>query len=370
MSRDLSWSCSSLVYSKDQLFTLRSSAALPEERPDVPPELKRRRRRRRARVERHARRKRYGPILTSIIMGNVRSLPNKMDELAALTRHQREYQECWRDSSLFICVHWFFTDPLQFAYQLNIGVDDAVIYLLHTSLTHLEKAGSTVMIMFFDFSSAFNTIHPRLLGDKLQGTVLAPFLFTLYTVEFTYCSSSCQLQKFSDDSAAVGLITDGDDGEYRGLIEDFVDWSLRNNLQINASKTKELVVDFRRSNNPPSAPVNILGKDVDVVKSYKYLGVHLNNNLDWTHKTDALVKSSKSRLFLLRRLRSFGVQGPLLNTFYDCDGICHLLWDSLLVQQHHGQGQEEDGQTGKEGQLCPGISSGLNGGGGKWEDDG
>ncbi|KAI3374520.1 hypothetical protein L3Q82_021003 [Scortum barcoo] len=61
-----------------------------------------------------------------------------------------------------------FMDLLQFAYQPDIGVDDAVIYLLHTSLTHLEKAGSTVRIMFFDFSSAFNTIQPRLLGDKLQ----------------------------------------------------------------------------------------------------------------------------------------------------------------------------------------------------------
>ncbi|KAI3371035.1 hypothetical protein L3Q82_023514, partial [Scortum barcoo] len=34
------------------------------------------------------------PPPPSIIMGNVRSLPNKMDELAALTRHQREYREC------------------------------------------------------------------------------------------------------------------------------------------------------------------------------------------------------------------------------------------------------------------------------------
>ncbi|TWW64750.1 hypothetical protein D4764_22G0003970 [Takifugu flavidus] len=79
----------------------------------------------------------------------------------------------------------------------------------------------------------------------------------------------------------------------------------------------ELVVDFRRCNNPPPAPVNILGTDVDVVESYKYLCVHLNNNLDWTHNTDALVKKGNSRLFLLRRLRSFGVQGPLLRTFYD-----------------------------------------------------
>ncbi|XP_073332517.1 mast cell protease 1A-like [Pagrus major] len=33
------------------------------------------------------------PVLPSVIMGNVRSLPNKMDELTALTR-QRDYREC------------------------------------------------------------------------------------------------------------------------------------------------------------------------------------------------------------------------------------------------------------------------------------
>ena len=113
-------------------------------------------------------------------------------------------------------------DPLQFAYKPGIGVDDAVIYLLHRSLSHLESTGSTVRAMFFDFSSAFNTIHPSLLRGKLegagvdchlaawttdyltnrpqyvrlrdcvsdvvvcsmgapQGTVFSPFLFTLYT---------------------------------------------------------------------------------------------------------------------------------------------------------------------------------------------
>ncbi|KAI3358164.1 hypothetical protein L3Q82_003164 [Scortum barcoo] len=57
--------------------------------------------------------------------------------------------------------------------------------------------------------------------------------------------------------------------------------------------------------------------DIDTVKSYKYLGVHLNDSLDWSDNTNALVKKGNSRLFLLRRLRSFGVQGPLLRTFYD-----------------------------------------------------
>ncbi|XP_073727635.1 uncharacterized protein [Misgurnus anguillicaudatus] len=156
-------------------------------------------------------------------------------------------------------------DPLQFAYQPGTGVEDAVIFLLNRAISHLEKAGSTVRVMFFDFSSAFNTIQPTLLRDKMmymgvdhnlcswildyltdrlqyvrirdcesdmvvcntgvpQGTVLAPFLFTIYTADFKFNSSTCHLQKFSDDSAIVGLISDDDDREYKVLIQDFVDW--------------------------------------------------------------------------------------------------------------------------------------------------
>ncbi|XDV33499.1 hypothetical protein PO909_003895 [Leuciscus waleckii] len=58
-------------------------------------------------------------------------------------------------------------DPLQFAYRPGIGVDDNLIYLLHRSLSHLKKAGSSLRNMFYDFSSAFNTIQPALLRDRL-----------------------------------------------------------------------------------------------------------------------------------------------------------------------------------------------------------
>lgn len=170
-------------------------------------------------------------------------------------------------------------DPLQFAYQPCVCVDDAVIYLQVRALSNLQKAGSTMRIIFYEFSSAFNTIQPALLKGKehagvglhltawivdyltnqpryistwvcvsdmtvcstaaLEGIVLVLFLFTPYTADFTYCSPSCHLQKFSEDSAIVGLITEDDDGVYSGLIEDFVDWCPRNRLHINAWKTKE-----------------------------------------------------------------------------------------------------------------------------------
>ncbi|XP_061923921.1 chloride channel protein 2b isoform X2 [Entelurus aequoreus] len=58
-------------------------------------------------------------------------------------------------------------DPLQFAYRANRSVDDAVNLALHFILKHLDSPGTYARILFVDFSSAFNTILPGLLRDKL-----------------------------------------------------------------------------------------------------------------------------------------------------------------------------------------------------------
>ncbi|KAK3568773.1 hypothetical protein QTP86_017433, partial [Hemibagrus guttatus] len=275
----------------------------------------------------------------------------------ALTSHLMKTMEriipCHLHSSVSTVL-----DPLQFAYRPGIGVDDAVIYLLHWKLTHLESTGSTVRVAFFDFSSAFNTIQPTLLHRKLersgmedhlaawiidyltnrpqyvrlrdcvsevvvcntgapQGTVLSPFLFTLYTSDFRYNTNACHLQKFSDDSAIVGCVSDGNEQEYRDVIKDFVDWCECHHLHLNTNKMKEMVIDFQRRRTPHHTPVTIQGLDIELVGRFKYLGVHLNNRLDWLDNTDALYKKGQSHLHLLRRLGSFGVSRTLLWTFYD-----------------------------------------------------
>ncbi|KAI5611778.1 gastrula zinc finger protein XlCGF28.1-like, partial [Silurus asotus] len=165
-----------------------------------------------------------------------------------------------------------------------------------------------------------------------QGTVLAPFLFTIYTADFMFSSATCHLQKFSDDSAIVGLIMNDDDREYRELIQNFVDWCQWSCLQINAGKTKELVVDFRR-HKQTLLPVNIQGRDIVRVDSYKYncvqnystpteidcFGrVHITQDLSWNCHTNTLVKKARQRLYHLRRLRDFKLPSQVLKTFYTC----------------------------------------------------
>ena len=86
---------------------------------------------------------------------------------------------------------------------------------------------------------------------------------------------------------------------------------------LNIKKTKELVFDARRKKGRAAGvPITIQGEAVEIVDSYKFLGVHLNKNLDWKDNTDAVYKKCQSRLYLLRRLRSFNVCSRLLVMFY------------------------------------------------------
>jgi len=96
-----------------------------------------------------------------------------------------------------------------------------------------------------------------------QGTVLAPFLLTRYTSDFRYNSESCHIQKYSDDTAVVASVCGGQEKEYRDLVESFYGWTKNNFLLLNTTKTKELVVDFRRSKTPNQLVCSDGGGDRD-----------------------------------------------------------------------------------------------------------
>src|SRR4029434_3895410 len=74
-------------------------------------------------------------------------------------------------------------------------------------------------------------------------------------------------------------------------------------------------INFRRS-HPPLLPVSIKEVSVEVLNTYKYLGVHLDNKLDWSANIDAIYKNVQSRLYFLRRSRSFNVCNKLLRMIY------------------------------------------------------
>ena len=81
------------TYNFGELLSLRSSAyAAGRPTFDLPHEIKQRRRGRRAGVQVNERRRRFKPVLPSVIMGNVQSIVKKMDELAGLVSHNKLFR--------------------------------------------------------------------------------------------------------------------------------------------------------------------------------------------------------------------------------------------------------------------------------------
>ncbi len=87
-------------------------------------------------------------------------------------------------------------------------------------------------------------------------------------------------------------------------------------LSLNVSKTKELIMDFRKRQQRPYTPLMISGTPVERVSSFKYLGVNISEDLTWTTHIQTQVKKARQRLYHLQALRKFRVSPAILKTFY------------------------------------------------------
>ena len=103
------------------------------------------------------------------------------------------------------------------------------------------------------------------------------------------------------------------------------------NPELNVSKTKEMVIDFRvKKDKPDIEPIVINGEVVERVHSFKFLGTYISDNLTWSVNCTEILKKARQRLYFLRQLKSFGVQQSILVNFYRAI-IESILTSSIIV---------------------------------------
>lgn len=248
-------------------------------------------------------------------------------------------------------------DPLQFAYCKNRSVQDASITLVNDISKHLDKINTQVRILYVDFSSAFNTIQPHILLNKLmgmgvnsyilkwifnflsqrpqyttlgnvksnilytstgapQGCVMSPVLFSLYTDDCRSAFSNCAIIKYADDTVIIGKILNDECDEYVAQVHQFVDWCRSNFLQLNIKKTKEMIIDYRTKKCRVPDPIVIDAEIVERVGEYKYLGFVIDDQLKGYANTSMVVKKCNQRLHFLRILNNLHIDKNIISLFY------------------------------------------------------
>ncbi|KAI3367002.1 hypothetical protein L3Q82_009630, partial [Scortum barcoo] len=148
--------------------------------------------------------------------------------------------------------------PLQFAYKPNRSTEDAIALTLHTALSQRD---TYVRMLFIDYSSAFNTIVPSKLITKLRDLGLNT---AFYDWILNFLTGRPQAVRMgSTTSSTLTLNTRRPPG-----LDD--ETAYREEVKSPDSKTKELIVDFRRkAERRTYAPLCINRTTVERVSSFR-----------------------------------------------------------------------------------------------------
>ena len=213
------------------------------------------------------------------------------------------------------------------------------------------NSGLYTGVVFLDLKKAFDTVHHKVLLNKLQsigvqgselnwfesylynrqqvtkigdfmsspafvnfgvpqGSILGPLLFTLYinSLSSVITNSNAKVTLYADDTAifvkgkSVSNINDIMNTE----ISKVAKWLNENFLTLNVKKTKGMLLcnSQKMTRRDTDLEVYINNSLIDNVGKFKYLGVWLDPALTWNEQIDKISKTVSKRNGLLHRLRN------------------------------------------------------------------
>lgn len=130
----------------------------------------------------------------------------------------------------------------------------------------------------FVSANHFNSSPAIVASGVPQGSVLGPLLFLIYINDLLNCVSS-PIHLFADDCVVFREIKNGADvNTLQADPDNIATWCDNWRMELNISKCKAMRIT-RTSTVTPMYFVK--GIPLEPVASYKYLGVHITNNLKW-----------------------------------------------------------------------------------------
>ena len=226
-------------------------------------------------------------------------------------------------------------DSMQFSLPSK-STTHAPVYLLHSILAALESGQCSVRIFFADFRKGFDLVDHNIIIDELkrldvhpsivrwiydfltdheqcvkidnyysswkktngglpQGTKLEPLLFAILVNQLL--NNWHGRIKFVNDLTAFEIIPRGSPSLLPIVVNEISQFASKRGMELNPKKCKEMIITFLKYNHTCFSPIYISGVPVELVSSFKLLGVHLSNDLTWNSHADYIMKKANSRLY-------------------------------------------------------------------------
>lgn len=245
---------------------------------------------------------------------------------------------------------------------------DAIVQVIQ-DWSKAKDMNKNVLSVFFDFSKAFDLVDHELLLIKLQqylppwliswiatylqdrkqrvilgntqtewkkveagviqGSVLGPILFVLFIADINnYLPASAQLLKYADDILAyiIGNTTSST------LPQDIVNAVAKrcsiNKMKLNTTKCKIMSIT---PNHQSLAPIYLNNTPLEQVNMYKYLGIEINDQLNWEDQWYRVQKQTISIPFLIKTMRRLGFNEKTMVNTYRSLALSHIIYSAPLL---------------------------------------
>ena len=140
-----------------------------------------------------------------------------------------------------------------------------------------------------------------------QGSVLGPSLFLIYINDLGD-GINATVRLFADDTTLCSQITDFEDAHHlQEDLDKLENWENKWQMSFNVDKCHLLSVSRKTERIPTSYSLH--GQQLEQVTNAKYLGVTINEKLNWgPHITSTVSKANKSAAFAFRNIKGCSIQ--------------------------------------------------------------
>ena len=216
--------------------------------------------------------------------------------------------------------------------------------------------GNSTTAIFIDFRKAFDTVNHNILLAKLpgfgfnthltkwfrsylsgrvqctiansttsdwlpvthgvpQGSILGPLMFLLYINDLSNTVSASKSILFADDTVIfrADRNSDRNTASLRDNLDSLNDWCNRNKVTINTDKTKIVTFFPKRNSSCPNLFIN--RTEIKHQPTYKYLGITLDNHLNFKPHLANTIKTINHKLYMMRKIKHSMTNHAMLGLF-------------------------------------------------------